>query len=100
MRRKTVDNLTLTRWRSLNAGVPRAVADNPKQDADFRPRQSHSTTRWHATVVGNGYEILGTGPRFLDTLANLGGGGAVDLVMHLIGVDFKVGVKVLQDRRL
>jgi hypothetical protein len=101
VRRRAVDNLTLMRWRTLDAVVAlRAIADHVKQDAEFRPRQSHDTTRWHASVAGHDYEILCTGPRFLDTRANRGGGGAVDLVMHLLGVDFKRAVKVLQDRRL
>ena len=96
MRRRPVDNLTLTRWRTLDSVVVlRAIADHLKQDAEFRPRQSHDTTRWHASVAGHC-----TGPRFLDTRANRGGGGAVDLVMHLLGADFKRAVKVLQDRRL
>lgn len=101
MRRRPVDNLTLTRWRTLDSVVVlHAIADHLKQDADFRPRQSYDTTRWHASVAGHDYEILCTGPRFLDTRANRGGGGAVDLVMHVLGVDFKRAVKVLQDRRL
>jgi hypothetical protein len=93
--------LTLTRWRTLDAAaVLRAIADHVKQDAEFRPRQSQDTTRWHVSVAGHDYEILCTGARFLDTRANRGGGGAVDLVMHVLGVDFKRAVKVLQDRRL
>lgn len=101
MRRRLVDNLTLTRWRTLDAVVVlRAIADHLKQDAEFRPRLSHDTTRWHASVAGHDYEVLCTGPRFLDTRANRGGGGAVDLVMHVLGVDFKRAVKVLQDQRL
>ena len=101
MRRRPVDNLTLTRWRTLDAvAVLRAIADHLKQDAEFRPRQSHDTTRWHASVAGHDYEILCTGPRFLDTRANRGGGGAVDLVMHVLDVDFERAVKVLRDRRL
>lgn len=96
-----MDNLTLTRWRTLDAVVVlRAVADHLKQDTAFRPRHSHDTTRWHASVAGHDYEILCTGPRFLDTRANRGGGGAVDLVIYLLGVDFKHAVEVLEDRQL
>lgn len=77
-----------------------AMADYLKQDADSRPRQSYDTTRWHATVAGNDYEVLCTGPQFLDTRANRDGGGAVDRVMRLFGVDFKRAVKMLRDRQL
>ena len=101
MGRRAVDNVTLTRWRTLDAVVVlRAIADHLKQDAEFRPRQSHDTTRWHASVAGHDYEILCAGPRFFDTRAARGGGGAVDLVMHLLDVNFERAVNVLQDRRL
>ncbi|ODV43425.1 hypothetical protein AWV79_17370 [Cupriavidus sp. UYMMa02A] len=73
-----MDNSTLARWRELDMVVVlRAVAAFLKQDAEFKPRTSHGTTRWHANVGGIDYEILCTGPRFLDTRANFGGGGAV-----------------------
>jgi hypothetical protein len=50
------------------------------------------TTRWHATVGGHDFEILCTGPKFWDGRAVRGGGGAIDLAMHLFGVDFKDAV--------
>ena len=101
MRSRAVDNLTLIRWRGLDAVVVLgAIADHQKQDAEFRPLQSQGTTRWHASVAGHDHEILCTGPQFFETRANRGGAGAVDLVMHLLGVDFMRAVKVLQDWRL
>jgi len=101
MGRRLVDNSTLARWRDLDAVVVLlAIADHAKQDVEFRPRQSHDTTRWHASAAGLDYEILCTGPRFLDTRANRGGGGAIDLVMHLLGLDFTRAVAVLRDKQL
>ncbi|MFS8981165.1 hypothetical protein PO002_43500 [Cupriavidus necator] len=101
MDQRIVDNFTLARWRKLEAVVVlRAVAEYAKQDGQFRPRQSNGTTRWHANVGGVDYEILCTGPRFLDTRANRGGGGAVDLVMHLMRLDFKRAVVVLKAKQL
>jgi hypothetical protein len=101
MGRRLVDNSTLARWRDLDAVVVLlAIAEHAKQDAEFRPRQSHDTTRWHASAAGLDYEILCTGPRFLDTRANRGGGGAIDLVMHLLGLDFTRAVAVLRDKQL
>lgn len=98
---RLVDNLTLARWREMDAiFVLRAIADHVKQDVEFRPRQSHDTTRWHASVAGLDYEIVCTGPRFLDTRAKRGGGGAIDLVMHLLGLDFKRAVAVLRAKQL
>jgi integrase len=91
------DNSELVRWRSLNAqDVLSVLADYAKQDCDFKPRTSHRSTRWHATANGFEFEILCTGPKFLDTRGGKGGGGAVDLAMHLLGLDFKQAICLLR----
>lgn len=101
MGRRVVDNLTLARWRELEAvDVLCAVAEHVKQDADFRPQKSSRTTRWHASVGGLDYEIVCTGPRFMDTRASQGGGGAVDMVMHLLRLNFNGAVAVLKAKDL
>lgn len=101
MGRRAVDNSTLARWRELDAVVVlRAVSEYLKQDTEFQPRQSHGSTRWHANVSGRDYEILCTGPRFLNTRTNQGGGGAVDMVMHLMQLDFRSSVAVLKAKQL
>jgi hypothetical protein len=93
--------LTLTRWQTIDAVVVLcALAEHAKQDVEFRPRPSHCTTRWHASVAGVDYEILCTGPKFLDTRANQGGGGAIDLAMHLLGLNFKQAVSILRGTQL
>ena len=38
-----------------------------------------------------------TGSRWFDNKANVGGGGAIDLVMHIAGVDFSVACRSLAD---
>lgn len=99
MGRKTVDNSDLLRWRSLAAAdVLTAVADYIKQDRDFKPRINAQSTRWHVSAGGAEFEILCTGSKFLDTRASKGGGGAVDLVMHLLGLDFKQAVALLRSK--
>lgn len=101
MSRKAVDNSTLARWRALDASmVVLCIADHAKQDVTFVPRKSLGTTRWHVTANGTDFELLCTGPRFLDTRSNRGGGGAVDLAMHLHGVSFTEAVKALKERLL
>lgn len=101
MGRRAVDNLTLERWRGLDSVVVlSAIADYLKQDSEFEPRASHDSTRWFASVGGRDYEILCTGPKFLDTRAKHGGGGAVDMVMHLVKLDFKQAVALLKDKGL
>lgn len=101
MARRRVDNFSLERWRSLDAVVVlRAFADHLKQDTEFMPRQSHDSTRWYASVGGFDYELLCTGPKFFDPHAERGGGGAVDLVMHLFNLDFKHAVALLGNKGL
>ena len=75
-----------------------ALAEHVKQDPSFVPRASLQTARWYTSVDGNDVELLCTGPKFFDVRAGRGGGGAVDLVMHLFDVDFKAAVRLLQDK--
>ncbi len=83
-------------WRKLNASnVLLVVADYAKEDASFVPAKNAATTRWHARVRQTEFELLLTGPKFWDVRANRGGGGAVDLVMHLHGYHFKSAVALL-----
>jgi Protein of unknown function (DUF3991) len=43
------------------------------------------------------HNIVVTGGRWFDNKANVGGGGAIDLVMHIAGVDFSVACQSLAD---
>jgi hypothetical protein len=98
---QSVDNLKLQRWRELDAtDVLIAIAEHAKQDASFRERTAAGTTRWHAAAGGREYELLCIGPKFFDTRARVGGGGAVDLAMHLYDQDFKRAVRLLRDKGL
>jgi len=51
-----------------------------KRDADF-------------SLGGGVVELLATGPKWFDTRAKVGGGGAIDLAMHLLRLDFVLAVK-------
>lgn len=96
-----VDSSTLARWRSLDAArCLGAVADYAKKDLTFKARANPHTTRWHAHVAGHDVELLCTGSKFWDTRAERGGGGAVDLVVHLFSLDFKRAVRLLRDKGL
>ena len=91
-----VDNLELSRLRCLPAlDVLQLFAAHAKVDTDFRPTRATSTQRVHVSVAGHDWELLVDGPRFFDTRARKGGGGAVDLVMHLWQVPFKKAVDML-----
>ncbi|CCG39552.1 hypothetical protein [Xanthomonas citri] len=53
-------------------------------------------TRRLYVSLGNGVvELLATGPKWFDTRADKGGGGAIDLAMYLLRLDFVSAVKQL-----
>lgn len=93
---RAVNNLNLERLRGLPAlEVLASMAEHMKLDRDFVPVRSAGTSRVHVSANGQDWELLVDGPKFFDTRASKGGGGAVDLVMHLWGVPFKKAVKML-----
>lgn len=101
MSRRAVDNSDLERWRALDAlAVLRAVAEHLKEDESFSPIGAPGTSRLHVSAAGHDWELLVQGPKFWDARARLGGGGAVDLVMHLNQIGFKQAVAFLRKRRL
>ncbi len=88
----------LVRWRSLDAlQALRILADYVKGDMTFKPTHSSTTQRVHATAAGADWELLVDGPKFYDMRARQGGGGAIDLVMHLWKVPFRKAVRMLSE---
>jgi hypothetical protein len=51
-------------------------------------RDEHDKHKWHTSQGA----LSVTGPKFMDWNRNQGGGGAIDLVMHLNHLDFKAAV--------
>ena len=76
------------------------LADFAKKDPTYQERADRGTTRWHASVDGADIELLCTGPKFYDTRSRRGGGGAIDMAMHLLGLDFKQAAVALRMRGL
>lgn len=66
-----------------------------KADPTFTPTKCADSRRWHAHTTQGDFEILTTGPKWYDTRARKGGGGAIDLTMHLLGLSFVDAVKYL-----
>lgn len=92
-----VEEIELDRWRNADAAaVLIAFAEYAKKDATFEPIKSRGTTRWHARVAGQDFELLLASQKFFDTRGQRGGGGAVDLAMHLLRCDFKSAVGALR----
>jgi hypothetical protein len=78
--------------------ILRLLADHIKEDDSFHPRSSHLTSRWHVHAAGHDWELLCTGPKFWDVRMCSGGGGAIDLVMHIHRLNFKAATKLLKER--
>ncbi|SCX16102.1 hypothetical protein SAMN05216379_11048 [Nitrosomonas eutropha] len=67
-----------------------------KRDSDFLPVKDKTTIRLNVSLGGSVVELLATGARWYDTKTNKGGGGAIDLAMHLLRLDFVTAVKRFQ----
>lgn len=91
-----VGGAELERLRGLDAlQVLRLMADHTKIDETFVPTQAVNTRRVHVSAAGADWELIVDGPKFFDTRANRGGGGAIDLVMHVWRVPFRSAVQLL-----
>lgn len=76
------------------------VSDYLKEDHDYTARDpSVGSRRFQVNCHKRDYRLLLTGEKWLDELvdrgtAGRGGGGAIDLVMHLTGANFVQAVKL------
>ena len=67
-----------------------------KADAQFHPLKNAATVRLHVSLPAGGtFELLATGCKWYDTRTGQGGGGAIDLTMHLFALSFVQAVKRL-----
>lgn len=83
----------LTRVRDIpSAQALSLLATCCKADPTYVPVKDPRSRRWHVCTAGGDFEILTTGPKWFDTRAKKGGGGAIDLTMHLLQVPFAEAV--------
>lgn len=68
-----------------------------RRDHDFQPVKNSRTERLYVTKEGEAWELLVTGAKWFDTRAGKGGGGGIDLVMHLTGLSFVGAVRLLSE---
>ena len=94
--RRSFSSVTLERLRDLPSEIALArLATTLKPDPTFMPIKDAGSRRWHAHTPYGDFEILTTGPKWYDTRARKGGGGAIDLAMHVLGLSFVDAVKHL-----
>jgi len=68
-----------------------------KVDRSYRPRKDRKERRLHVSLEsGEVVELLLTGEKWYDKRAEHGGGGSIDLVMHLYGEGFLQAVERLR----
>lgn len=70
-----------------------------KRDPDFVPMKDKSTVRLHVALGAGVVELLATGSKWYDSRAEKGGGGAIDLAMHLLKLDFVAAVKLCTNNK-
>jgi hypothetical protein len=89
----------LQRLRQIPAALAlAALATYAKRDSTFVPTKSLTTERWYVTVGSYQFELLLNGPKFYDTRTKVGGGGAIDLAIHLHRLSFVDAVGLLRKR--
>jgi hypothetical protein len=94
---RLVGDPMLKQWRELDAlYVIGRLGCYAKQDPSFIPIKAKRTTRYHVAANGHDWELLITGSKFWDIRAGKGGGGAIDLAMHLFDLDFKRAKRMLR----
>jgi hypothetical protein len=71
------------------------IATAVKADPSYHPLKERSSRRWHVCTASGEFEILTTGTKWYDTRAKKGGGGAIDLAMHVLRLPFVDAVRRL-----
>lgn len=92
------DAITLSRLRQIPLDMAWAdFAFQVRADPSYKPKKDSGSRRWHFTSSRGDFELLTTGLKWYDTRAHRGGCGAIDLIMHLLGLSFVEAVNFLID---
>jgi len=96
MRMRKLAQAAVDRVREMDLeSVLRLLDVHVAVDRDFHPTRDMRTQRWVVSGAFGTAELLVTGPKWFDVRAAKGGGGAIDLAMHLLGLDFVGAVRRL-----
>jgi len=91
-----ISDAEVTRLRMMPvADTIRLLGLYAKADRDYTPKDSRSK-RIHVSVANTVIELIVTCNKWFDSHAKRGGGGAIDLTMHLYGEPFAKAVRRLQ----
>lgn len=67
------------------------------EDFSYKPVNGKSQ-RFNVSVNYEVFELIVTNDKWFDTRSGVGGGGSIDLTMHLFSCSFTEAVKTLQDK--
>jgi hypothetical protein len=96
--RQSYSTAMLTRLREIPAGdVLTLLAIHVKPDPSYVPVKDDHSRRWHVRTLYGEFEIVTTGIKWYDMRAHVGGGGAIDLAMHILGLPFVDAVRQLNE---
>lgn len=71
-----------------------------KRDREFRPlKDRHSLRVLVSSASGPSWELIISGEKWFDTRTRVGGGGAIDLAMYLLKIDFLKAMQLLSERQ-
>ena len=88
----------LARLRGMPSEAALALlAIDIKADPTYEPTKDAGSRRWHVLTARGDFEVLTTGVKWYDTRARKGGGGAIDLAIHVLGLSFVDAVKRLSE---
>jgi hypothetical protein len=94
--RRSFSQTTLMRLREMPSEDALArLATYLKADQSFQPAKDAASRRWQVRTAVGEFEILTTGVKWYDMRAKQGGGGAIDLAMHVLHVPFVIAVQHL-----
>ncbi len=94
--REFFDPGTLTRLRQIPLETALTVVSvHATLDSTYVPVKNARSRRWHVRTQRGHFELLTTTSKWFDVRARRGGGGAIDLAMHLLGLSFVDAVKHL-----
>lgn len=77
--------------------VAEALSYYCKVDTRFVPIKDKKTKLYNIVTPRGEFHIIVTGEKWFDEQRKVGGGGAIDLIMHITKFDFVRSVKVLND---
>lgn len=72
-----------------------AVGAYVKRDESYVPVKNRDSSRYHISVNNQDYELLIGPQKWFDTRTGTGGGGAIDLMMHVYSEPFNKALRRL-----